>query len=400
MTMSASITDPSEDVLQRVFGSLSLNDFFAMYWEQEALHIARNDSDHFQRMVSTAQIESLVADTALYFPDAQLSGGSENLVPEHYVDDENRIVPTRFLQGHATGSTIVMSRADRLLNSLAEVKRTMQSVLQLQCQTNVYLSPAGQQGFKPHYDSHDVVILQVSGCKTFRFYEGGPLLPFSSERFDSDRDTPGRESQVVNLQPGDTLYIPRGMMHDAIAVGSEPSLHITLGIYAITWFDLMQSLLNVQTSVQQSLRQSIPRNDWLNSTSADSIANEITSFLSAMTPAEVKGAMDLLHDKVALSGSQAVNGLLRRLIDDSDVQPDSVLRLLPNRVINTTEESETLIVRCHGQILEFNEPFADAVRQLLDNRQVHVRDLTGLDSEQQKAIVRQLVSENLAEILF
>jgi len=72
-------------------------------------------------------------------------------------------VPTRLLQAHADGATIVMSKAHEIHAPLAYLKRTMQAALELECQTNVYLSPVGQSGFNPHYDSHDVLILQVEG---------------------------------------------------------------------------------------------------------------------------------------------------------------------------------------------------------------------------------------------
>jgi ribosomal protein L16 Arg81 hydroxylase len=37
-------------------------------------------------------------------------------------------------------------------------------------QTNIYLTPASNQGFRTHYDNHDVMVVQVEGEKLWRFY--------------------------------------------------------------------------------------------------------------------------------------------------------------------------------------------------------------------------------------
>jgi len=37
---------------------------------------------------------------------------------------------------------------------------------------NVYLTPAGTQGFAPHFDDVEVFMLQLEGKKRWRLYEG------------------------------------------------------------------------------------------------------------------------------------------------------------------------------------------------------------------------------------
>ena len=390
--------DTEESLLHRVFGTITIDEFFAEFWEQKPFHVSRNKGDHFTRYIDVDAVESLISNTVLHFPGVQLSGGAANLIPEHYLDTNERIVPTRLLQAHADGATIVMSKAHELHAPLAHLKRTMQSALELECQTNVYLSPAGKSGFNPHYDAHDVLILQVDGCKSFRFYGDGPYLPFSSERFEAGRDLPGRESRTVRLEPGDTLYIPRGMMHDAIADGDRSSLHITLGVYAVTWLDVLQKLLNQKTSEQQQLRQSIPRVHWLGAGDVKLLATEAQALMSELTPSHIQRAVHALRDEVALGSTPNTDKLLGRITQSDSVTSNSAIQLLPGRVISSSRVSDTLIVRCHGQILEFHEPFASGVEFLLDKRKTTVREWSGLTAEQQQALATQLMQENLVEL--
>lgn len=391
--------DTKEDLLHRIFGAISVDEFFSQYWEQRPFHVSRNTLDHFSRFITVADVESLISDTALHFPGVQLSGGASDLIPEHYLDENERIVPTRLLQAHADGATIVMSKAHEIHAPLAYLKRTMQAALELECQTNVYLSPVGQSGFNPHYDSHDVLILQVEGCKSFRFYGNGPYLPFSSERFVAGRDLPGSESSSVRLEPGDTLYIPRGMMHDAIADGDTSSLHITLGVYAVTWLDLLQKHLNLKTSDKRQLRQSIPRTDWLGEHDLSKFASEAQALVSDLTPTEIRTAVHALRDDVALSSLPSTDKLLYRINASEALTSDSLIQILPGRVISVSKVDDTLIVRCHGLILEFHEPVASAVAFLLERQKMVVHEWGGLDAEQQQALASRLIHENIAELV-
>ena len=49
-------------------------------------------------------------------------------------------------------------------------------------QTNLYLTPPNAQGFKTHYDSHDVFILQIHGKKKWRFYNTPIKLPLKEQQ--------------------------------------------------------------------------------------------------------------------------------------------------------------------------------------------------------------------------
>jgi len=46
----------------------------------------------------------------------------------------------------------------------------------------------------------------------------------------------------VTLRPGDTLYLPRGWLHEA-ATSSSDSLHITVGVNVYTWLDAFKEAL-------------------------------------------------------------------------------------------------------------------------------------------------------------
>ncbi|MCL4675526.1 MAG: hypothetical protein KJZ59_05775, partial [Pararhodobacter sp.] len=70
--------------------------------------------------------------------------------------------------------------------------RALESVLSCDLQTNIYLTPDNAQGFRTHYDSHDVIVLQTHGSKTWNIYESPLELPLRSQAFDPQGFTPGK----------------------------------------------------------------------------------------------------------------------------------------------------------------------------------------------------------------
>ena len=110
---------------------------------------------------------------------------------------------------------------------------------------NMYLTPANEKALSPHYDAHDVFVLQVSGEKNWILYDDEnfktPLLKSFQPIFQREYLTGARE---ITLKAGDMMYIPRGVPHEAYTT-NESSLHITLGVYSTQWIDLItKSLLH------------------------------------------------------------------------------------------------------------------------------------------------------------
>ena len=111
---------------------------------------------------------------------------------------------------------------------------------------NIYVTPKKQQGFKAHFDSHDVYVLQMSGSKHWKVYgvpEGAsfpfPVTDWGDDKLDVVRSKLGKPLIDVILEEGDGLYIPRGHMHEAKCDTDEPSSHVTVGFMTMKVSDLI-----------------------------------------------------------------------------------------------------------------------------------------------------------------
>ncbi len=388
------------DFLDKVIAPLTITDFFQQFWEKKPLHIERARDEHFSCLLGSADIEKLLATQDLYFPDVQLTQASNPIPSIDYVDNNNKIIPLRFIQHYSAGATIVVSQAHRRFTSLSGLTRSTQLAVQMRCQANVYLSPPENQGFNTHYDTHDVFILQLSGRKTFRFYSSTIELPFAHEKYNSETAVKGSKTEEILLNPGDTLYIPRGIMHDAVAEESQPSLHITLGVFPIIIHDVMQQLIQIAAEKNVQLRHSIPVDAWAQeSGERQALQNNIAVLLNECTVDNLSEAMSRMQDDVAMSSSQDSAGLLLCINRSGNLELNTRIAIKYGSLLNVERQGLFLKLRLFGLIVEFEEPMSTAVEWLVKHSQCNVGELTGLSDSQQIALAQRLLRENIVEIV-
>jgi hypothetical protein len=143
--------------------------------------------------------------------------------------------------------------------NIASVCKVLQTTFHHGVNANLYLTPAGSQGFGPHFDDHDVFVLQLEGTKTWRLYDERPVdLPVagtSKLRFREVVATNPKE--VLSLGSGDMLYIPRGQVHEAFSNDSF-SLHLTIGFEVVRLVDLLVKALHQLADRNVELRRAVP----------------------------------------------------------------------------------------------------------------------------------------------
>jgi hypothetical protein len=151
--------------------------------------------------------------------------------------------PARVAAAFADGATIVLQALHHTWTPLAEFCRALESELGHPVQANAYYTPAGSQGFGVHHDTHDVLCVQVSGAKRWLVYEPLLELPLKDQRYSSELGPHGEATHDLTLNAGDTLYLPRGWLHEALTSDSD-SLHITIGINVYTRLDALRAAVD------------------------------------------------------------------------------------------------------------------------------------------------------------
>ena len=81
-------------------------------------------------------------------------------------------------------------------------------------------------------------------------------LPLKAQRWSTSLGEPGPTVLELTLRAGDTLYLPRGWLHDALTSETD-SLHITVGINVHTWVDALRAALD-ECEDDVEFRRSVP----------------------------------------------------------------------------------------------------------------------------------------------
>lgn len=132
-------------------------------------------------------------------------------------------------------------------------------------QANCYVTPPANQGFAPHYDVHDVFVLQVHGTKEWTVHPPVRTSPLRTEPWGDRAAAVGEAATAepllrVVLEPGDCLYLPRGFVHSARALGGITA-HLTLGVHTWTAHHLATALTEAalaRIAEDPAVRASLP----------------------------------------------------------------------------------------------------------------------------------------------
>ncbi len=222
----------------------------------------------FTDLLSAAAVDSLVSDRGLRTPFLRMakdgsvlpaarftrSGGAGASIGDQAADD-------KVLAAIGDGATLVLQALHRSWPPLVDFGSRLAAELGHPVQINAYITPPQNQGFAPHYDVHDVFVLQVAGRKRWTIHAPVVESPLDNqpwEQFRAEVAARAAETPLIDtvLEPGDALYLPRGTIHAAAAQG-ETSIHLTIGVHPVSRYQLVRHLLELAQD-DPALRTSLP----------------------------------------------------------------------------------------------------------------------------------------------
>jgi hypothetical protein len=205
--------------------------------------------------------------------------------------------------------------------------------------------------------------------------------------------------RTFDLAAGDTLYIPRGFVHEAHAT-EETSLHVTLGVIAYTWADLMVEAVSLLAETDPALRRALPR-DVLHGEEGE--AGRQMAFHDALQRLAGSDAMARAWEKIdahfVLSRPPILDGQLAQLAALPRIAADTVVTPRPTAVFDIVRDGESVVLLYNKARVAFPSHVEDALRFAVTTPRYRAGDIPGnLDQEGQLVLVRRLVREGLLTV--
>ena len=411
--MTAGQRGPSDRPALARLLPVSPDAFAAEYWDRTALFTrAAELGDGLGELFSADAVDDLVTRRGLRTPFARMARAGVLLDPARYTapgglgaEIADQVSADKVLDELSGGATLVLQGLHRTWPPLAEFARALAADLGHPVQVNAYITPAAERGFDPHYDVHDVFVIQVQGEKRWRIHppvHARPLRdqPWTGHRAAVEKAAENAPAIDEVFRPGDVLYLPRGWIHSATALGGT-SIHLTIGVAALTRHDVLREALTAATA-DEALRAALPVG--VDLTDAATVAALVSAVVDDLARYAQGDDLDLgdtvgrrLHARVRDSARPepiaplATSAAAAALHEATTV---SLRRRLDAR-LDDGSDAGTVSLVLPGKRLTLPAEAADALAQVLTGQTMQAGGLAGLDAASSLVVARRLVREGV-----
>lgn len=380
--------------LGALLAPLALADFFASVWGQRHHHGSSDTPGRFAALLPDRGLEEVLSalrpqpDMLRLVRQGQPLPLSDFLLPDGFVD----LVQLR--NHYAGGHTIVLNGAERFVPAIRALTNAIARDSDLETQVNVYATPPRAQGFSPHFDDHDVLVLQLRGRKTWCVHLSSPLVPPEQFRLRERAVDVQRlgEPLRITLAPGDILYLPRGMIH-AAETEQLASVHLTIGFHPPSLLALVCASLEAGALRGGDLLQQAAPGFLSDAARRAETVAAVHRLVPGLGSEDIERGLANFEDRLVKSGRCGISGDFVGA-GEAALTPESRLRpsaLLPSRLLQLEDSvalqfAQSIVVADgdHRAALAFLRACRAPFR---------IADLPGLGAEAQLALAEKLLED-------
>jgi len=371
---------------------ISVDTFLSTYWEKNWLLVQRGDEGYYEGLLTNQNLEDYISSSDARYPAIMLAKDGVFFPPQAYCDDVKMGQVTfsgvpnlkKLSAEYGKGATIALTSLDRTWRPLGDLCMRLEGELDHGVKTNVYITAGQTAGFPPHYDTHDILVLQIAGNKLWRIYEPTIKLPDVSQPCEPKSFSPGPRLTEIELHAGDLLYLPRGYGHAATTSKSH-SAHVSVGIHVYTWAAVLKEFDPACVRVEE-FRKSLPPGF----ASRVELRPAVKEQLKRMAPGRfTDGDVDRVFDSIVRNVNQLRRRAPGRFRSDAIViSVNSQLKTPPDhqyhfsRLINELNDTAVLTLEFDGNKYSFPAQLEAVLKAMCSRGSFRLRDLPGgLNSE-------------------
>jgi hypothetical protein len=385
---------------------IPVESFAEQHWGRLALLSQGDPERGFDDLFSAAAVDELLSERALRTPFVRMAKEGDVLPASRFTGSGgygaevgDQIDSAKVLAEFAAGSTIVLQGLHRTWPPLVAFTRALVRELGHPAQVNAYVTPASSRGFDPHYDVHDVFVLQVAGQKRWVIHEPVHPLPFSDEPWSQHEAAVAERAAGAPmidtvLRPGDALYLPRGWIHSATALGGT-TVHLTIGVPAHTRSDLARELMAGMLR-SPDLRASLPVG--IDLSDAEQLRPHLAEIVGTLTrlldePVDADAIATTLGPRAASMGRPEPVRPLATVDAIAELAPGQRVRWRDGLRAQVATAGEHAVLELPDRTVRFPSSCATALRSLLSGEATSAGALAGLDEPDSLTVTRRLLRE-------
>jgi len=367
---------------------LSKDEFVSRYWGREPVVIARSDPDFYDDLFTLQDFDEAITRDPSYVKLANAATKKNLSYKPSAPGLESVLADLR------DGGTVVLDQLHNKDPKLNLLCRALAPDFSHRFQTNLYLTPPNGKGFSPHWDNHDVFILQVVGSKKWQIEKQRRALPQKGEAMgDEGRELTG-DLHTLTLNKGDLIYIPRGFVH-AAECDAEASLHITLGVTGTYWEDLLYAAIQSKIRQDKELGGLLPLGFMQGS--RESLVTQTRDIFRQIADETFLGAaVDEFRDKCVTNYKLDTSGQIVDFLQPSPLLITDVVGPRRGIVYQIHPSDDGVRVNLGARSIIFMDIFKDALDFALSKPSFSIRDIPGdLADVERIVFIERLIQEGM-----
>ncbi|WP_019991413.1 cupin domain-containing protein [Rudanella lutea] len=383
---------------------IGLHDFEANYWEKQVLHIQRDNPDFFSSLFSIADLDKVLDYNRPKGGNLRVVKSQQPLNPTIYENKDGSLNLNQLYTAYADGHTIVINEIQHYWDPLKMLVENVRQFTSHNAVANLYLTPENEKALSPHYDSHDVFALQISGEKHWILYDDTyfktPLLHSFQPVFQREQLGGARE---ITMKAGDLLYMPRGVPHEAYTT-DQSSMHITIGVHSTQWIDFISKALVSLSQKHIELRQALPIG-YLNAPnsellSADAELNFITILQQVFKKENINGCLSILGEEFRTKEQPRPDGHFSSLNKLNHINLDSQLSRREGLSATVSNTITGARISFQGNVIKGPSQIANSLAFIAQQEGTFsVNDIPFLSAENKLKLAKRLIRGGLLRVV-
>ena len=399
--------DNLREVISNILSYFENNDFFEQYYEKNFYY--GEVSINYENLLTLSDINNFFSRNDLQLPFIRMAKDGNPVPYEEYLLDISaangfdRIINVdKVLSKYHNGTTIILNAGQLIFNNLRKLCSKLEDFFNFRINANIYITPKNNQGFTPHVDGHDVIILQIEGEKDWEIYRPIQSLPNSSQAGDLNAEIRnGKELKhlkSIKLSKGNFMYIPRGFIHEA-KCSNEHSIHITIGLFPLLWTNLVSKYLEkvVESTLPNSSLPTWNTKDNISDyqSKVDILAKEISEInISSILN---KGAIEKENKAIKLQNNK---NRFYDIIKSPNIDLNTKVKIRHGVVYNITQSDSYISLGFYEKTVNLPLLLHSTLDFILEHDTFFINELPNeYDDNSKILLIQKLVSEGLLTIV-